>query len=292
MSDEKAEAKPEVIESLTPEQEAQIPMYRDRWIKIGLSTHRVLKEEAEPALKKFGELVLGRVPTEVIVCPSPVAAWDKVLDVTGVDKKTPFVWPYLDGCFSAGYFAFYSFCKEVLKIPLSDKYDSYEALTRFSLVYPLDNGIWILSDHPTCIHMKAGVLHRDGGPAVEYSDGFAVYSLNGVRVDKDLACLPSGKLDPAGFSKIDNAEVRREFVRKVGVERIVQATGATCVDKQGDYELLMVDLKGQTGRWPYLKMKNPSIGVWHLEAVGQECKTVAEALKFRNKDEGEPVVLT
>ena len=43
----------------------------------------------------------------------------------------------------------------------------------------------------------------------------------------------------------------------------------------------MIDLKGETGKWPYLKMKNPSIGCYHLECVAQECKTVQEAINFR-----------
>ena len=58
------------------------------------------------------------------------------------------------------------------------------------------------------------------------------------------------------------------------------------------YELLEVDLKGQTGAWPYLKMRNPSIPVWHLEAVARECKTVADALTFRNGTSVRPEFLT
>jgi hypothetical protein len=50
-----------------------------------------------------------------------------------------------------------------------------------------------------------------------------------------------------------------------------------------------VDLKGTTGLWPYLKMRNPSIGVYHMEAVKKSCRTVHEALVFRNGGEFEHI---
>ena len=40
------------IESLTPEQEAQIPVYRERWIKIGLSCEPCDKSAARPHLNQ------------------------------------------------------------------------------------------------------------------------------------------------------------------------------------------------------------------------------------------------
>jgi hypothetical protein len=39
------------IEKLTPEQEAYLPVFRDEWIKIGLSTERVDKDRATAAIK-------------------------------------------------------------------------------------------------------------------------------------------------------------------------------------------------------------------------------------------------
>ena len=43
------------IESLTPEQEAQLDVYRDKWIKIGLSTERVDREVAMESVRKLYE---------------------------------------------------------------------------------------------------------------------------------------------------------------------------------------------------------------------------------------------
>ena len=124
-------------------------------------------------------------------------------------------------------------------------------------------------------------LHRSDGPAV-VSDAEDLYFLNGVLVESWLVETPAEQLDPARFATIENAEVRREFVRKVGIERICSKLGTKVLDKQGDYELHLVPLGGATGDWPYLKMRNPSIDVWHMEAVARECRTVEQALRFRN----------
>jgi hypothetical protein len=179
--------------------------------------------------------------------------------------------------------------------PVKEKYEAYKETTKISLVYPLDN-ICIVCKKPTEIHMKEGRLHNDGDMSVKYEDGWGIYSLNGVSVPEWLALEKWNKIDPLEFAKIDNAEVRREFVRKVGIERIVEKCGSEVLDKQGDYELILVDLKGETGKHPYLKMKNPSIGVWHLECVDKTCQTVQDALNWRTAhvftDGWNPSVLT
>src|SRR3990167_5042032 len=80
--------------------------------------------------------------------------------------------------------------------------------------------------------------------------------------------------------KEQNAEIRREIVRKIGMERIILKCGATVLDKKGDYELLAFDI-GDGRIRPYLKMKNPSIFTWHVEGVAPGIKTVDEALTWR-----------
>jgi hypothetical protein len=88
-----------------------------------------------------------------------------------------------------------------------------------------------------------------------------------------------------------NVQVRREIVRKIGIERVCEALEAECLDRQGNYELLLLDLQDGRTR-PFLKMKNPSIGVYHIEGVAPECRTVAEALAWRNQSDVPPTVLT
>lgn len=138
---------------------------------------------------------------------------------------------------------------------------------------------------------KDGRLHKDLGPAVVWADGTREYYFNGVRIFKKLAETPAEQLDPRSILTERNAEVRREIVRKIGIERICYMLHAKVVDRKGNYELLLLELNDGRTR-PYLKMKNPSIGVYHIEGVPLGIQTVEQALSWRNQCEEEPVALT
>ncbi len=197
--------------------------------------------------------------------------------------------PYLDGQFSASLVASYDFLRSI-GVDLPD-YSIFSDQIQFNLIYPID-GFVVFAERPSVIYMKDKRLHKEGAPSVEYPDGTKCWSLNGVAVPQWLAETPWDKLDCSEFPKITNVQVRREFVRKVGVERLCKEMGSVILDKQGDYELHEIDLQGATGKWPYLKMLNPSIGTWHMECVGKTCKTVRDALRFRNQSDLEPLMLT
>jgi hypothetical protein len=135
-------------------------------------------------------------------------------------------------------------------------------------------------------------LHSADGPALSWPDGEEEhFFLNDVHVPKELVETPANELDPRLMLRERNASVRREIVRKIGIERICQALEAECIDTQGDYELLLLDLQDGRRR-PFLKMKNPSVGVYHIEGVAPECRNVREALVWRNQSDVPPSVLT
>jgi hypothetical protein len=139
----------------------------------------------------------------------------------------------------------------------------------------------ILTPRPCALHMAYGRLHRDGGPALAYPDGFALWRLNGVAVPDWLAAIPADVIDPRRLLEIPNAEVRREFIRKVGIARVLRGLNARVISSCGPYELLELDL-GDGRRRPYLKMQNPSVDAVHIEGVHPDCRTVQEALNYRN----------
>lgn len=136
--------------------------------------------------------------------------------------------------------------------------------------------------------------HNDSGPAVYFPElKKSIYCLHGVKVPKTIVTTPADKLDPKLMVETRNAEVRRELVRKLGIDKIFEALGATTLDKSEDgvYELVSLNI-GDTRTRPYLKMLNPSIGTWHFEGVRPGCSTVIQALEFRNGTIGQPEVLT
>ena len=190
--------------------------------------------------------------------------------------------------------AFYLFPQEILKI----NYGTYgEQLLWFVELAKSCNWIWfydgvcIVSDRPKHIKKKGIVLHNETGSAVEFRDGYGLWALNGVMMKREYVETPTEKLDVNLVVKETNAEVRRELVRKIGIDRVCMKLGAKVVDTSNDYSLLLLDL-GDGRKRPYLKMRNPSIPVWHLEGVHPDCDTVEKALNWRNQTTGKPQVLT
>jgi hypothetical protein len=139
----------------------------------------------------------------------------------------------------------------------------------------------VVSERLNSINLKNGLLHNESGPALDYRDGTEIWSLNGVRVPKEIVLASPDDIDPKIITKEPNAEIRREIVRKIGIERILTACNAVVSDSLGLYDLLLLDI-GDNRKRPYLKMLNPSTETWHIEGVPIECQTVEQALAWRN----------
>jgi hypothetical protein len=141
--------------------------------------------------------------------------------------------------------------------------------------------IYIASEKPVEVHWRDRLLHNDNGPAVLFRDGYALYALHGVRVEKKLVETPANDLDPKLALREVNTEIRREIIRKIGIELFISKIGAKTVDKCGDYELLDLSRHFTDMKLRYLKMKNPSTGTWHVEGIPPGISTCKEALSWR-----------
>lgn len=163
-------------------------------------------------------------------------------------------------------------------------------------------GLWLFFVTEKCVVavprpsllISGNRLHCDDGPAVSWPKGDRYWFLHGVQVTRQIVETPAEELDPRLLLKERNAEVRREIVRKIGIERASQRLTTKILDRQGDYELLNLDLGDGRSR-PYLKMRNPSLGVWHIEGVAPHITTVQQAINWRAGHEEtiwKPEVLT
>lgn len=191
--------------------------------------------------------------------------------------------------------AYWSFFRDVAGMELDewDRLAAYEATVRNCGWWWPHTDFVMVCGRPRALHLRSGRLHRDGGLAVEYPDGWGVWSLNGVTVPQWLAETPAEALDPQGLVKIDNAQVRSEFVRKVGAERLIHQLGGKQIDRRGDYELLRLEFPFEPRVVMALKMLNPSVPeLWHVEFVAPECDTIDKAMAFRNGTKARPNQLT
>ena len=92
---------------------------------------------------------------------------------------------------------------------------------------------------------------------------------------------PAEDLKAEDILKETNVEVRRELLRKVGIEAMLKALPHKLLDRKDEYELFSIELSPEVKDARFLKMTNPSIGVYHMEAVGPDCNTVQNAIDWR-----------
>lgn len=148
---------------------------------------------------------------------------------------------------------------------------------------------------------KRLVLHCGNGIAAKGTGTHGTYYLRGRScpkwvVEADAAALKKRVND---FFQL-NVEQRRMMLERLGPKTVIRALGAKTIHTKDDYKLIEVQMPRRTG-WGgtvkrparFLQMKNPSINDHHIEGVDNSCKTVDEALRWRNHDaETLPVLLS
>ena len=194
-----------------------------------------------------------------------------------------------------GWIAYYKYFEKYGLLPNDKNFDIFDIWHDLACscgwCYTFENIIFVC-EKPCKLYLNnQGQLHKDGAMALEYSDGYGLWMLNGVKVTQELIETKAEDLDPSIILKEQNAEVRREIVRKIGIERVCQKLKTKTLDIDGEYELMLLDLGDERQR-PYLKMRNPSIQTYHIEGVEPNIKTVDEALNWRNGTTERPEVLT
>lgn len=278
-----------LIEELTDEQDHLMGMVAAEYESIALSGDD--SYDIEEIVKGL-DFIYGLAdlkPPQIVICSSPMdmAQQAKVEKGQTID--------YFGQGYDVGWTAHFDFMEQIgVAYEQEWGFAHWRNFIKKSGVFAtvLCENVAFVCVRPCEVHRtEAGDLHNEKGPAICWSDGYAEFFLNGVAVDEALVMTPPEKIDPLTLLKEKNAEIRREIVRKVGIERVVSKLGAETIDKRGDYELLLLDLQDGRKR-EYLKMKNPSIGVIHVEGVPPGTKTVAAALAWRNGIDEEPAVLT
>jgi len=183
--------------------------------------------------------------------------------------------------------------------------EKYEIFTNFikevSFIIPCKN-LCIISQKPKVVNWlqkevsikginpentpKNRLLHNDGGKAFEYSDGWGEYCLNNIKVPQYLAETPAGLLDMEFFKKEKNADVKAEFIRKYGIDRMIHLGKEVDTYKnyknkwwsKSEYKLIdMASIFTNINYAPHLYMKNQTTGTYHLEAVTPDCKNLVDA---------------
>ncbi len=275
-------------DTLTPEQEVLLDSFIQQQIKISRSIEPINHEKAEAIITKFyGRINLPK--PEFRYYNSPVEILSTYPDVT-LDM-------YFGGQQWLHWKSMYAFAEMI-----GEKYspedsellaDWMEEAKQLHWWFPFED-ICLISERPIKLEVnETGVLHCENGMAFEYADGFGAYFLNGVEVPDWLVTTDAENLDINKFLKEENADVKAEFVRKYGVERMLNFGNKIDSYENYDQEENPWWWKSEYELWdmhslfpgldyqPYLKMTNQTTGIFHVEALSPAVRTISDALKER-----------
>ena len=283
-----------MISKLTEKQKTLVPVYFKKWLDIGINCNELDEDLAKESVKWIYSFCKHKAPSSYVFLPSPKACQEEAKKITGKNSYQNqlyvnwWVW----------WVGFYDFILEELfperKKEFKDFLTYQKHIQNLHIVIPFANTVFI-SNRPKDIFLNERmVLHNQNGMSMFYRDGYGLYNLNGVTVPKLLVETEAKNLIPQDWLKHNNMEVRREALRKIGVERLCEKLKYVSHDRNEMYELITFKELHNGEYFPYLKMINPSIGTHHIEGVDSSCLTIEQALAWRNglSSWTEPEILT
>lgn len=265
------------ITSATPEQWAEIEKLRVKVIEN--QTSKINHEDVRSTVNRMWAR-MNFQPPELHICSSPMAAIKLAKKILPEADKKNLSNSYYLSVWWRSWEGWYRGA-EILGV----KFDQ-ELLSLFSdwcrdvpFVLPFEK-IAITSENPTSIKWdEEHRLHCENGPAIQYSDGFSIYAIHGVRLPEHVVMAP----DTIKIEEIrseNNAEIRRIMRERYGEGKYLIDSGAKLIDsdiggsqmdpaprvlvRENDGQQWLVGTDGGTGRTYYMP-------------VGVDVKTCREA---------------
>jgi hypothetical protein len=292
-------------DKLTKEQETQVEAYYQKMLANGIKTKvKTNRKFAKTAIHTLytKDLDLPSGPKKIVYVASPEAAIKAASKASGVDPKTLVSEIMYINLWTGGialYHAGVTILGETSGVEedlISDLFEYEEITHNIHAILPCENICYVI-EYPTVVAIKdndleAFKLHREGGLALEYSDGTGFSWLNGVEVPDYVATTSASKLSVKKLMAETNVDVRREGMRRISIDRLLKDTKAKLLDKEKkpkmgkhwDYQLYDMDL-GDNKKRVFLRMFDVASKAYTVERVEDTCTTVAEALAWRDGEE-------
>lgn len=162
---------------------------------------------------------------------------DQILDQvwSQIQGLTNLTYYAITGCYSPMYAFYEFFCKET-DVEIGQVWDEYKYfLKHISYIIPTDRYCVVINPFKTVKRNDLGVLHCKDGPCIECHDGFKLWAINGIFVDREIVENPSCvTLDM--IEAEENSDMRQVLVEQYGYSRYFQDIGATVVDTDVDID--------------------------------------------------------
>lgn len=163
------------------------------------------------------------------------------------------------------------------------RWETLQSLSRFcGWISPFEK-FCIVCDRP--LHLRfdnQNILHAEGEPAIEFTDGFSLYSYHGVTLPEKYGKIHPQQWQSQWLLTEENAELRRVLIQGIGYARICQELQAIELDTWQEYTLLKIDNNVDIEPIYLLKMTCPSTSFIHALRVPPNMNSAREAICWVN----------
>lgn len=309
------------IERLTPEQEALYPTYLDKWRSIALKPGPIDRQKAKQAIKAAYSLFRLKEP-KILFFDSPYAALNALLSQPGsqlgqqlegqlwseledqlseVESQLSQLWrqlkhqleselripPYINWINPELWVcggAWFDFYISILKgVHHPKKWKVFQVLVKYCGWIFFFEKIAIVCDRPIKLSFdNESRLHAEAKPALQFADGYSLYSYHGVTLPKKYGAVYPQQWQAKWLLEEWNAELRRVLIQEIGYARICQELQAKQIDSWREYTLLRINNQVEIEPIYLLKMTCPSTGSIHALRVPPSIQSAREAIRWVN----------
>ena len=181
-----------MINSITPEQEAQVDVYLKKWLDVGYRTATTEPDKATKSVEFLYEQILDLKTPEIHFVKSPMEAQllcNKL--VNGIDAGSTEPLEYFEVARGNWWLSYYSFNDYLLNVIFPEKVAEFEKFTaflehskHFHLLWTFDT-FAVVCDFPSAINIdEESKLHSNFTGSLVYRDNYQIYAQNGTVMDK------------------------------------------------------------------------------------------------------------
>ncbi|XHX78084.1 MAG: DUF6745 domain-containing protein [Stenomitos frigidus ULC029] len=165
------------------------------------------------------------------------------------------------------------------------KWNLYQAVAdNLYWCFPYEN-VCFTCDRPRLLRFDSeNRLHAEGKPAIQFADGYSLYSHHGVALPEKYGKAHPYQWQSEWLLTESNAELRRVLIQGIGYARICQELQAVELDAWREYALLKISADADVEPIYLLKMTCPSTGHIHALRVPPAMTTAREAIRWVNWD--------
>ena len=143
-------------------------------------------------------------------------------------------WSFYWGQHDAYWVAYYKFCSAVVGVQYEPKrlrqLELWSEVSQSCGWWQPYRGLVLMCERPTVVQMEPTRdnryrLHCADGPALQFQDGWSVYSWHGLRIPEQIIMQPE-TITVQSIRDEQNAEIRRVMLERFGFDRYIRESGA------------------------------------------------------------------